>query len=205
MLGILPMLGMGQAVCVLVGQRLGQDRPEVAEKTAWTGMWLAALYVSTMALLYALVPEAFVYFFQSEDESNWGSVAALIPVLLRFVAVYCAFDSMSIVFSFALRGAGDTRFVTVVALALAWPLMVAPTWAAWYFRWGLYWAWSFASAYIIALGITFLLRFRTGKWKSMRVIEKAPAAEPLPATESWVLEPVRSKRQRQRNRAERAG
>ena len=88
---------------------------------------------------------------------------------------------MSLVFSFALRGAGDTRFVTVVALGLAWPLMVLPTWAASYYGWGLYWAWAFASAYIIALALTFLLRFRTGKWKSMRVIEQVPSLEEIAA------------------------
>jgi MATE family multidrug resistance protein len=185
MVAILPMLGVGQAVCVLVGQRLGQDRPAIAERTTWTGLRIAVLYMSTVGLLYALVPEAFVYIFQSEADSKWGSVAALIPVLLRFVAVYCAFDSMSIVFSFALRGAGDTRFVTIAALALAWPLMVLPTWAAWYFGWGLYWAWSFASAYIISIGIVFLLRFRTGKWKTMRVIEKAPTREAASVLDGW--------------------
>ena len=95
-------------------------------------------------------------------------------MLLRFVAVYSLFDSMNLVFSFALRGAGDTRFVTVISLVLSWPLMVVPTWAAWHYGWGLYWSWTFASVHIIALGITFLLRFRAGKWKSMRVIERAP-------------------------------
>jgi MATE family multidrug resistance protein len=59
--------------------------------------------------------------------------------------------------------------------------MVLPTWAAWYYGWGLYWAWTFASVYVIALGLTFLSRFRYGKWKTMRVIEAAPAAEAGPA------------------------
>ena len=103
-----------------------------------------------------------------------GGVAALVPVLLRFVAIYSLFDSMNLVFSFALRGAGDTRFVTVISLALSWPIMVVPSWAAWYYGWGLYWAWTFASVYVIALGFTFMLRFRAGKWKTMRVIERAP-------------------------------
>ncbi len=62
--------------------------------------------------------------------------------------------------------------------------MVVPTWAAWHFGWGLYWAWAFASAYIISLGLTFLLRFRTGKWKSMRVIEKTKALEEFPEESS---------------------
>jgi MATE family multidrug resistance protein len=180
MVALLPMLGMGQAVCVLVGQRLGQERPELAERTTWTGFKMAWLYMAAVVLLYLLVPQAFLYFFQGDDE-EWPLVARFVPALLRYVAVYSLFDSMSLIFSFALRGAGDTRFVTVVALALAWPLMVLPTWADWYFGWGLYWAWAFASAYIIALGLTFLFRFRVGKWKSMRVIEQAAPPEEIAA------------------------
>jgi MATE family multidrug resistance protein len=175
MVAFLPMLGMGQAVSILVGQRLGQDRPEIAARTTWNGFGLAWSYMGLVAVFYALTPELFLYFFQSGD-AKWDQVALLVPVLLKFVAAYSLFDSMNWVFSFALRGAGDTRYVTMVALVLAWPLMVAPTWAAWKFGWGLYWAWAFASCYVIALGFAFLLRFRAGKWKSMRVIERAPAA-----------------------------
>jgi MATE family multidrug resistance protein len=180
MVALLPMLGMGQAVCILVGQRLGQERPELAERSTWTGFRLAWLYMAAIVLLYIVVPQAFLYFFQSADD-KWPMVARFVPVLLRFVAVYSLFDSMSLVFSFALRGAGDTRFVTVVALGLAWPLMVLPTAAARYYGWGLYWAWAFASAYIIALALTFLLRFWVGKWKSMRVIEHSPPPEEIAA------------------------
>lgn len=180
MFAFLPMLGIGQAVSILVGQRLGQDRPELAERATWTGFKVAWLYMAAVVLLYVLVPDAFLYFFKGTDE-KWPQVAHYVPVLLRFVAVYSLFDSMSLVFSFALRGAGDTRFVTIVALALAWTLMVVPTWAACSYHLDLYWVWGFASAYIIALGLTFLLRFRVGKWKLMRVIEQAASPEEIAA------------------------
>jgi MATE family multidrug resistance protein len=94
---------------------------------------------------------------------------------LAFVAAYCLFDSINLTFSFALRGAGDTRFVTAMALGLSFPIMVIPTWLSWKYGWGLAWAWGFVSAYVIALATTFFLRFRHGAWKSMRVIESAPA------------------------------
>ena len=93
------------------------------------------------------------------------------PVLLRFVVVYMLFDCANLVFSFALRGAGDTHFVVVVGVALAWPIMVAPTVAACYYQWGLYTAWAFASLYIMLLAMVFCWRFRQGKWRAMRVIE----------------------------------
>lgn len=172
MLAFLPTMGFGQAVAVLVGQRLGEDRPDLAERTTWTGFRLAWLLMTAVALGYVLFPVPLMSIFQTQEETaQWDAVAAIVPVLLRFVAVYCLFDSLNLIFSFALRGAGDTRFVTLAALALSWPLMVVPTWLSWYFNWGLYWAWSFASLYIIVLSFVLLLRFRGGRWKTMRVIE----------------------------------
>ena len=100
-----------------------------------------------------------------------------------------------------MRGAGDTRFPAWVAFFLAWPLMVLPSYAIFWLvtadtaglspgaaalrTWlvdsagnGLYASWAFASLYIAALAGVFLLRFRHGKWKSMRVIEHVPAVAP---------------------------
>jgi multidrug resistance protein, MATE family len=34
--------------------------------------------------------------------------------------------------------------------------------------------WAIASTYVIALGIAFVLRYRQGKWTTMRVIESTP-------------------------------
>ena len=95
-------------------------------------------------------------------------MAALVPVLLRFTAVYSLFDGVDLVFSYAHEGAGDTHFVTAVMLVLSWPMMVLPTWLAQREGWGILWAWGFASAYIIGLALVFLARFRGGRWKAMR-------------------------------------
>lgn len=192
MVAFLPMLGLAQAVSVLVGQRLGEDRPDIAERTTWTGQGFAWIYMTAVSLLYVLKPEWFVDLFRNRQEAGqWEDVAALVPTLLYFVAVYSLLDSVNLVVSFALRGAGDTRFVTLVALILSWPIMVLPTIGAWYYGWGLYWAWAFASAYIMAQAIVFLLRFRGGKWKSMRVIEPVAIDEELPVPSTV---PVRSAR-----------
>lgn len=185
MLALVPMLGMGQAVSVLVGQSLGRDRPDLAQRSTWTGFWLAWGYIVSVAVLYVAVPGFFVSLFRSHDGTMPAAVAMLVPVLLRYVALYSLCDAMNVVFSFALRGAGDTRFVSAAVLVLAWPVMVVPTWAAWRFGWGLYWAWGFGSAYIMLLGLVFLARFLAGRWKSMRVIESpSPDACTEPCAEA---------------------
>jgi MATE family, multidrug efflux pump len=180
-----PAVGLGQAVGILVGQRLGQNQPELAERTAWVGFGLAWTYMSVMAALYVLTPGLFVAMFSVQGSAvQAAAIAVLTATLLRFVAFYSLFDSLNAVFSFALRGAGDTHFVTGAALALSWPVMVIPTWLAWRFGWGLYWAWAFVSVYVVLLGFIFLARFRGGKWKSMRVIEPEPPADAAPAIEA---------------------
>ncbi len=170
----IPMLGIGQAVTILVGQYLGDNKPDKAEHATWLGLYVSGIYMFIIAFLYAVFPSAFIAPFQGDnDPAKWEPIAEYVRVLLLFVAAYSIFDAANLVFSFALRGAGDTVFVSLVSLFLAWPVMVVPTWFAWKFDWGLYWAWAFASLYIALQAVCFLLRFRGGKWRSMRVIEAA--------------------------------
>jgi MATE family multidrug resistance protein len=185
LIAILPMFGVAQAVEVLMGQRLGEDRPDLAARSTWTGLGITAGFTVVVALAYVCIPELLARPFQSQHGTvSWEDVRLQVPILLNFVAVYCLFDCANLIFSFALRGAGDTRFVTVVALVLAWPVMILPTWASWAYGWGLNWAWAAASAYVIALALVFLARFLQGHWRMMRVIERVSldleAAQTLP-------------------------
>ncbi|MBW3599853.1 MAG: MATE family efflux transporter [Planctomycetes bacterium] len=175
MVAFLPMMGLGQAVCILVGQQLGGDRPDLAERSVYTGLRWVFGYMAIVAALYLFFPNLLVQMFEGDrDPETFAAVAAVMPSLLACVAVYSLADSVNVTFSFALRGAGDTRFVSLLTFALAWPMMVAPTFFVVRTGASVYWAWVFASAYIIAMAVCFLFRFRGGRWKSMRVIEAAP-------------------------------
>lgn len=172
MVAFLPMMGLGQAICILVGQRLGADRPDLAEKSTYTGAKWVFGYMCVIAAAYLLIPGVLVGLFESEkDVAKFDAVKAIVPNLLICVALYSLVDAINVSFSFALRGAGDTRFVTAVTFLLAWPVMVIPTYVVVKNGGSLYWAWAFATAHIFVMAICFWLRFRTGKWKSMRVIE----------------------------------
>ena len=188
MVAFLPMIGLGQAVCILVGQRLGENKPELAERSTITGFRWMFGYILLVAITYISIPHLLLSAFASErDPEKFAAVAAIVPNLLICVAIYSLADSMNLSYSFALRGAGDTRFVTWLTFTFAWPLMVIPTYLVVTFREDLaeqfprmgdpvYWAWGFATIHIIAMSFCFWLRFRTGKWKKMRVIEPAERA-----------------------------
>jgi MATE family multidrug resistance protein len=179
MIAFLPMMGLGQAVCILVGQRLGADRPDLAEKSAYTGLKWTFGYMCAVAATYLTLPALLVSVFEGgRDPEDFAAVAALVPGLLVCVAAYSVVESVNVTFAFALRGAGDTRFVTLATFCLAWPVMVLPTVLVVRAGGSVYWAWWFATAHIFAMGACFYLRFRTGKWKAMRVIEPEMEAAP---------------------------
>jgi MATE family multidrug resistance protein len=179
MIAFLPMMGLGQAVCILVGQRLGADRPDLAEKSAYTGLKWTFGYMCAIAAVYLTLPGLLVSVFEGgRDPEDFAAVAAIVPGLLVCVAAYSVVESVNVTFAFALRGAGDTRFVTLATFCLAWPVMVLPTYLVARAGGSVYWAWWFATAHIFAMAACFFLRFRTGKWKAMRVIEPEMAAAP---------------------------
>lgn len=171
MLAILPVLGLAQGVSALVGQSLGDNNPSEAVRVTWAGVGLATVYILVMGLSFVIAPNFYVDLFsRAESAGIWREVQEMTPYLLMFVAFFIFFDSLNLIFSFTLKGAGDTRFVSVVALILPWPIMVLPTWYVSQRPDGVYWAWAAASAFISLQGLVFLLRFLRGSWKKMRVI-----------------------------------
>ena len=176
----MPMVGAGIAVSVLVGQYLGAERPEIAERATWSGFHLALVYTLVIAASYLLFPDMYIRLFAAgADPAEFESVFGESMQLLRFVALYAVFDSANILFSAAVKGAGDTRFVMfsmifISVLALGVSVYVAIV----ILGFGLLTGWGILTTAIFALGITFFLRFRGGKWKTMRVIESAPLGLP---------------------------
>lgn len=171
MLAVLPPMGVAQAVSVLVGQHLGDKKPDYAESATWSGLQLALMYILAIGVSFVLFPQFYLSWFHNPTNvALWSEVSTIVPYLLLFIALFTSFDCMNLIFSFALKGAGDTRFVTLVALLIPWPLMILPTYVLKDADGAVYWAWAAASLFIITQAFVFLVRFMGGKWKQMSVI-----------------------------------
>jgi MATE family multidrug resistance protein len=173
-LAFMPMIGMGIAVSILVGHRLGENNPKLGEYSTWSALHLSMFYMIMISVCYVLFPFVFLKpFGYQADPQSFERIYQYGVVILRFVAAYSVFDALNIIFSSAIKGAGDTRFVMKGVVILSWLILVIPTYlAVSVFHWSLFAAWSFATLYVMALGFLFLGRFLQGKWKTMRVIEE---------------------------------
>jgi MATE family multidrug resistance protein len=178
-LAFMPMIGCGIAISVLVGQYLGADKPALAQKSAYSGSHMCFVYMSSIAAAYVFVPDIFVApFAMQADPEGFKEIYRASIILLRFVAVYSIFDTLNIIFCSAIKGAGDTRFVMLVAVIFSLLVLILPTYLAIVvFGYGLLVSWVVATVYVTLIGVVFYFRFLSGKWKTMRVIEQPVPAE----------------------------
>ncbi len=170
----MPLLGISMSVSILVGQFLGDDKPELAEKVSNRGIHLSYLYIIPFITLFWFFPDVFIGLFNIDKNSaEFSNVYEMLVVILRFMAIYSLFDVVNQVYAGSLKGAGDTAYIMKIIGINSLLIMIIPIYIGLnIFKLHLFYGWSFITAYIIILGICFVLRFRSGKWKSMRVVNK---------------------------------
>lgn len=171
MLSVLPSMGIAQAVMTIVGQSLGEKNPGKAERATWDGIQVTCVYMITVAATFVLFPQFYLSWFKNEQNLVlWATVSELAPKLLQCVAIFTIFDSIYLNVSFALKGAGDTRFVSLISLTVPWPLMVLPAYLLADSSGAVVTAWRWVIVYSLAITLILFWRFRQGRWKTMSVI-----------------------------------
>lgn len=176
-LAFLPMVGFHIGNTTLVGQAIGRGLPEEGVTATKSALHITLAYMALIAAVFVLFPEPLLELFKGghHSEAQYAEIEETGVVLMRFVAVFCLFDAFNLVFSGAIKGAGDTRFIMWTIAVLSLGLMIVPVYlAVEVFDYGIYTAWTLVTIYACGLGTAFMLRYREGKWKRMRVIEPLP-------------------------------
>lgn len=164
-LSFMPVYGFSIAATTLVGQYIGANEHPLAVRSGNTALRLGMYYTLGIACLFLTIPGILIAVINSDPK-----VVAIGKNILRLVALFQVFDGIGIVCSGCLRGAGDTRWTMYVAVGYAWLIFVPLAYAGGFLlNGGAFGAWAGATAYIIALGVTFYWRFKSGKWRSIKL------------------------------------
>ncbi len=181
-LAFMPSMGVSQGMSVLVGQALGRGKPSLASEYVASGCHLLMLYILGVDLVFIFVPDLVLSPFLATGQGarTHEAVLHLSRPLLQIVSAYLFFDALYMVFSGALRGAGDTRFM-MLAIALVSPFcLVLPVYIGIeYLQISVHTAWLWVLCFVTVLFVLSALRFRRGAWKKMLVIEDYPAVETI--------------------------
>ena len=176
-IAFLPVFGFHIGTSTLVGQAIGHQQPEDAVYATTSSLHIAMAYMSVMMAIFVFFPEPLLNLFRNDHIGPAISrqIMDFGIILLRFVAAFVLFDALNLVFSGALKGAGDTQFIMWTTAVLSCGVMIVPVYlAVEVFRAGIYIAWFLVTFYVATLGIAFYLRYRHGQWKQMRIIEASP-------------------------------
>jgi Na+-driven multidrug efflux pump len=161
-----PGFGFANAAATLVGQNLGAGRPDEAERSGWRATAGAVAVMSGVGLAIILLARPLAGSFGAVGEET---------VRLTVIFIYilgAAQPLMAIEFTLggALRGAGDTRFPLFALLA---GLLVFRLGAAWFLARPLFGSvtavWSCLLADYAIKALLLAWRFRSGRWKAIRV------------------------------------
>jgi len=164
-LTIMPALGIAVAAATFVGQGLGANNPEQAERTAWEGAKMAAYLMGGLGLLFIAVPGAVFSIYTSDPQVI---AAGRLPLML--LGLTQAFGGVAIVLSNALQGAGNTRFVMLAELLICGGIYLPSAYLiGLQFGGGIVGAWTGEYVYWIFLALLVTWKFRKGTWKTIRI------------------------------------
>jgi putative MATE family efflux protein len=159
----MPGWGFALAATTLVGQELGANRPERAVQSGYEALRMVIVMMAAMGGLVSAFPAQIMGILTNDP----GVIAAGIPAL-RIAGLAMPFLGVSFTLSGGLRGAGDTTSVLIILGACIWTLRVAN--AYWLGpRLALTGIWLAIGIDFIGRAVLLTLRFRSGKWKYVKV------------------------------------
>ena len=180
-LAYMPGFGIASAGTTLVGQSIGAGARDWAVRVGNRTILLAALYMGGIGVLIALSGRWLLPFFTGAHDADAVAAVVLGTQLLWLAAGYQFFDGLNLGSSMCLRGAGDVKVPALLVLPvslllfvpLAHALIFAPGqgWVAFLpqYGYGAVGGWVAVLVYIIVLGSTLFLRWRSRAWQHIRL------------------------------------
>ena len=172
MVAFVPMIGLGIAVTSLVGRQMGGGNPEGARQATFLALRVGYSYAAVMMGVFVFGAGPLVALFAGGLGPEDGSLVLLAESMLRLAAIYTLADITQLVFSGALRGAGDTKVTMYISVSMHWFLGIASYILIRILGVGPLRMWVLFIAFVVVLGVLVFLRFHSGRWAEIRVIEE---------------------------------
>jgi putative MATE family efflux protein len=165
MFTLMPAWGLSNAAATLVGQYLGAQKPALAESSVWKIGIYNMFFLIVVSLCFFFFNEELIGIF-SDDAEVIRIGAEWLQILSYSYPIY----GWWMVSVQAFNGAGDTQTPTLINVVFFWLLQIPLAYfLALQLDWahsGVFWAVLISET---SLGLTTILLFKRGKWKTMSV------------------------------------
>ncbi|HOP65094.1 MAG TPA: MATE family efflux transporter [Spirochaetota bacterium] len=171
MVAFIPLIGIEIAVTSLVGRYMGGGEPDIAHRSAMSGIRTGIWYSAIMFAAFVFFPEFLVNVFRPEGGSAVFEEAAPVAVtMVRIASVYVLAESMMVSFMGALRGAGDTHWAMIASVSFNWLSVPVLYLMFEWFHVSAIDAWIMLVAFFMMFCAVLFFRYRGGKWRDIRVV-----------------------------------
>ncbi len=191
-LSFMPTVGAGMATTALVGKSIGQGRPEHARRATHLALAVSMTFMGLCGGAFWLWRTELATFFVRQVPLAGVSattvardaqqVVEIGRNVLLIAAAFQFLDAAALIYTGALRGAGDTRWPMVATIVLSWTVILGGgsllVWLA--PELGSLGPWLATSAYVVLLGLAMAWRFERGKWKQIDLSGRKGAGIALP-------------------------
>jgi putative MATE family efflux protein len=162
---LMPSWGMANAAATLVGQNLGAQQPERAERSVWITGFANMMFLAIVSVVYITFNHSLMRIFTSDP----GVIKAGAECL-RIVSYGYIFYALGMVMLQSFNGAGDTMTPTKINLVCFWlfeiPFAYLLALKLGAGETGVYWSIVITESIIAIIS---MLMFRKGKWKKVQV------------------------------------
>jgi len=189
-LSFMPAVGINVAINSIVGKYIGAGKPDIAISRARVGVGIALVYMTFCALIFIIFRTELMEWFVNGTSYTLNEQEEIVRLganMLILVALFQTVDALGIIYTGALRGAGDTVWPGVITAIFSWVFIVGGGWVAitYFPETGSIGPWIAAASYVIIIGITMTIRFERGGWRSIDLLgnkERLEAGRAAPLT-----------------------
>lgn len=160
----LPAFALNMSASVLVGQNLGANQYERAEKTGWMLALAGVAIVSVLSLI--------IFLFSSQIANILTDNEGVRNETLRYLYFNLAVEplmALGVILAGGLQGAGDTKGVMKIVVSCMWLIRIPLAYIlAIQFLWGALGVWTAMAVSMCFQGILMAFRFKQGRWKCLK-------------------------------------
>lgn len=162
---LMPAWGLSNAAATLVGQNLGAQQPDRAERSVWKTAQYNAIFMAIVSVLFFTCAEFFVSLINNDP-----AVVKTAVLALRIVSLGYIFYGVGMVMINAFNGAGDSKTPTWINLFWFWVFQIP-------FAYLLAIVWNMGPTGVFiaivvtetCITITSVILFKRGKWKLIKI------------------------------------
>lgn len=170
LLAFLPMVGINAAVMTLIGQCIGSNKIEDAKRITTLSVLLASLYACLFIVLFLTCTNPMIDLFLNPEQAN-DVVRNYASDFLKIASIYLLADAVFLVYSGALKGAGDNYFSMMITICVYWIKAGGTYYFVKYTDLSPQMIWAYFVFCIVTIGILFYWRYRTGQWQKIKMLK----------------------------------